>query len=89
MVRAKGGEWRASEPIGAGCENLIEIVALKLAERVKSGVTLDLPAVDGFPLGAVEGSFAGMNEEVEPRGVNGVHRVGRVNGVRSVLIVRG
>ena len=46
LVRAKGGEWRASEPIGAGCENLIEIVALKLAE-----VYPELGQIPGRPNG--------------------------------------
>ena len=62
LIGAKGGKRRGGEPIEGWRENLVEIVAVKLAERLERWVAFDLPAVDGFPLGAVKRGFAGVDE---------------------------
>lgn len=64
LVMPEGRQGRCESP-GVFRQNLIKVVAFELTNRIESRGALGLPAVAGFPPGAVEGGFAGMNEEVE------------------------
>ncbi len=72
---------------GVGGQNLVEIVALELAEGVEGRVMFGLPASRVFPLAAVEGGLTGVDEEEAGREGCDRREVGRLEGWKLRLDV--